>query len=115
MIFPSEIAPPKAIFGLVAAPKVTSVPIIIFASAPIGGDDYWYESNLWSSHESKNCLWGGNLWREDSTASGNLTGSGNIANVGVLFFRVYLFGGQPILFDSMVVNVPTVIPRHSFV
>ena len=34
-IFSPEIAPPKVVSGPVAAPKVTSVPIIISASAPI--------------------------------------------------------------------------------
>ena len=38
-IFSPEIAPPKVVFGLVAVPKVTSVPIIISASAPTGKDD----------------------------------------------------------------------------
>ena len=37
-IFSPEIAPPKAVFGPVATPKVTFVPIIISASAPIDED-----------------------------------------------------------------------------
>ena len=38
-IFSLEIAPPKAIFGPVAIPKITSVPIIIPASIPTDKDD----------------------------------------------------------------------------
>ena len=38
-IFSPEISPPKEIFGPLATPKVTSVPIIISASAPIEKDD----------------------------------------------------------------------------
>ena len=38
-IFSPEIAPPKAVFGPVAVPKVTYVPIIISASATIDKDD----------------------------------------------------------------------------
>ena len=39
IIFSPKIAPPKAVFGPVAASKVISVPIIISASAPIDKDD----------------------------------------------------------------------------
>ena len=42
------------------------------------------------------------------------TSSRNIADVR-FFFGVYFFGGRSVLFDAMVVNVPSVIPRHSFV
>ena len=43
--------------------------------------DHWYRGNLWNDHKSKNCLWRGNLWREDSTTTGNLASSGNIATL----------------------------------
>ena len=38
-IFSPEIAPPKAVFGPVAPPRVTSTPIIISASTPIIEED----------------------------------------------------------------------------
>ena len=38
-IFSPEISPPKAVFGPVVVPKVTSIPIIISASAPTGKND----------------------------------------------------------------------------
>ena len=39
IIFSPEIAPPKAVFRPVTVPKVTPVPIIISASAPVNKDD----------------------------------------------------------------------------
>ena len=38
-IFSPEIAPPKAVFGPMVVPKMTSIPIIISASTPTSKDD----------------------------------------------------------------------------
>ena len=77
--------------------------------------NYWCRGNLRNSHRSKDCLWRGNLWRKNSSTTGNFAYSGNVTDVGSILFGAFFFCNLFNLFDIMVVDLSTIVPWYHFI
>src|ERR1043165_2372722 len=71
--------------------------------------------NSWNASWSRSVFWRRDIWREHSSGSGHLTGSGDVVNVRNGSFNCQIFNGQGVLLDAMIVNLRSIIPRDSFV
>src|ERR1051325_9004392 len=74
---------------------------------------YWLSS--WNASWSRSVFWRRDLWREYPSGSGHLTRSGDIVYVWNGSFNCKVLNGQRVLFDAMIVNFGSIIPRDSFV
>src|ERR1044072_9360758 len=57
--------------------------------------------NSWNASCSRSVFWRRDFWREYSSGSGHLTGSGDVVNVRNGSFNCKIFSGQRVLFDAM--------------
>src|ERR1051325_8458472 len=74
---------------------------------------YWF--NSWNANWSHNVFWRGDIWREHPSGSGHLTRSGDVVNVRNGSSNCKVLHGQRVLFDAMILNFRSIIPRDSLV